>query len=196
MAQPARSYEGPGCPRCWTPLPHTVLEAGEVYCGTCALVFTAKVFTPPARAQLRLQGGSPDQAQCARHARNAAVAACERCGAFMCGLCRIDSDALALCAPCFERLRSEDALESARTTFRSWRTLGLHLALLGMFMWPLGIIIGPAALVAAARGIAQGRKRGDEGGAFGTVLSIVVGALVTLGGMFFLLTLTHAFHRR
>src|SRR5205807_304768 len=73
-----------------------------------------------------------ETAQCARHARNSAVAACERCGAFMCALCRIESDGKVLCAGCFDRLRAAGELESARVSFRSWRTLGQHLSLLGL----------------------------------------------------------------
>ncbi len=193
MAGPHRGYAGPGCPRCWTPLPRSVLEHGTVYCGNCALSFTAALFDPPALRKPPPAALSGGEAQCARHARNAAVASCERCGAFMCALCRIESDGKVLCAPCFDRLRTEGALESAKTSFRSWRTLGLHLSVLGLFMTPLGIVIGPAALVAAVRGIRQDKESGDEGTALGTVLSFALGCLVTLVGIVFLLSIAGAF---
>jgi hypothetical protein len=124
--------------------------------------------------------------RCARHARNAAVAACGRCGAFMCALCSIDSDGQVLCASCFERLRSEGQLASASTSFRSWRTLGTHLALLGILFSPAGALIGPAAIIAAIRGLRQDKKSGDEGGGFSAALTIIAGALVTLFGVFML----------
>jgi hypothetical protein len=175
-------------------LPRSVLEHGTVYCGTCALSFTAALFDPPAlRKQQPAAIESGSEAQCARHARNGAVASCERCGAFMCGLCRIESDGKVLCAACFDRLRTEGTLESAKTSFRSWRTLGLHLSLLGLFMTPFGIVIGPAALVASVRGLRQDKESGDEGTAFGTVLSFVLGGLVTLAGLFFLFAMAGAF---
>ncbi|HEX9604366.1 MAG TPA: zinc finger domain-containing protein [Myxococcales bacterium] len=196
MKTAARAYREPGCPRCWEPLPRIVLKEGAVYCGNCALEFQAALFDPPEspRAAPRdLDGGT--SAQCARHARNAAVAACERCGAFICSLCRVESDGKVLCAACFDRLRAEGALESARTTFRSWRTLGLYLSVGGIFVWPLGIVIGPAALVAAVRGISQDRKNGDEGGLPGSILSLLLGAVVTLMGIVLPLSMAGAFRR-
>jgi hypothetical protein len=173
------------------------LQHGHAYCGSCALDFTAALFEPPEspRPQPRaLEGGAVGEARCARHARNAAAATCERCGAFMCALCRIDSDGKVLCAACFDRLRGEGALQSARTSFRSWRTLGLHLSIVGFFVSPLGIVIGPAALVATIRGIAQDRKSGDEGGRASAVVALVLGVLVTLAGVFVALSLGGALH--
>jgi hypothetical protein len=180
-------------------VPPLVLQHGQVYCGTCSLHFTAALFDPPEspRPQPRaLEGGAAYEARCARHAGNAAAATCERCGAFMCTLCRIDTDGKVLCAACFDRLRGEGALESARTSFRSWRTMGLHLSLLGFFVWPFGIAIGPAALVATIRGIAQDRKSGDEGGRIMGVAALLLGGMVTLAGAFFLLTIAGAIGRR
>lgn len=184
MKQAARAYQGPGCPRCWTPIPPEVLAGGRVYCGECALEFTAAVFQPaaPAVPHAPSAGLPAASAQCARHARNPAVAACERCGAFMCSLCRIEVSGQALCAACFDRVRADGSLDAARSTFRSWRTLGLHLALLGLVVWPLGVLIGPASLYASLRGVAQSRKDGDEGGLGGTVLALLLGAAVTLFG--------------
>jgi len=185
-----RAYQGAGCPRCFSPIPGSVLQQGRVYCGTCALEFTAAAFEPalPRRAP-SVPERTSDAAQCARHAHNAAVAACERCGAFMCGLCRVEVEGKALCAACFDRVRADGSLESTRTTFRSWRTLGLHLAILGAMMTPAGILIGPASLFATVRGISQSRKDGDEGGAAGAVLAILLGLFVTAVGIFFLFTM-------
>jgi len=192
----ARAYREPGCPRCWEPLPRIVLQRGVVYCGNCALEFQAALFDPPEppRAAARaLDGGTT--AQCARHARNAAVGACERCGAFICALCKVESDGKVLCAACFDRLRAEGVLESARTTFRSWRTLGLYLSVGGLFLWPLGVVIGPTALVAAVRGISQDRKNGDEGGLPGSLLSLLLGVVVTLMGILMPLSMLEALRR-
>lgn len=200
MTRPQRATRAPGCPRCWTPLPRSVLEQQpRVYCGTCALEFTAAPFQPPEPVRLRpqaLEGGAAAQAQCARHAGNAAAATCERCGAFMCTLCRIDADGKAFCAACFDRLRGEGALEGARTSFRSWRTLGFHLAFLGIMVWPAGLLIGPASLAATVRGIAQDRKSGDQGGGLRALLALVIGAGATAAGVFFALLMGGALGRR
>jgi hypothetical protein len=191
------AYAGPGCPRCWTHLPDSVLGAGTVYCGTCGLDFEARLFVPPVAARAVLPAPEAGTAaQCARHARNAAAAACGRCGAFMCTLCRVESDGLVLCAGCFDRLRAEGSLASARTTFRSWRTLGLHLAVLGLPFVSLGVFIGPVAIYASVRGMTQSRKHGDEGGLAGPILSLILGILVTGGGIFFALTMAGAFRLR
>jgi hypothetical protein len=181
-------------------MPPLVLQQGQVYCGACSLDFTAALFHPPEpvmpRPQPRaLEDGAAFEARCARHAGNAAAATCERCGAFMCTLCRIDTDGKVLCAACFDRLRGEGALESARTSFRSWRTLGFHLSVLGLFVWPFGIAIGPASVVATIRGMAQDRKSGDEGGRLMAVAAILLGGMVTLMGAFFLLSVTGALGR-
>jgi hypothetical protein len=187
------AYAGPGCPRCWTPLPKSVLESRDVYCGTCGLDFEAEVFEPSDRPRADLRAPEAGtSAQCARHARNAAAAACERCGAFMCTLCRVESDGLVLCAACFDRLRAAGALASARNTFRSWRTLGLHLSVLGLFLSPFGVVIGPVALFAAARGISQDRKNGDEGGLTGSIVSLVLGTGITGVGIVFVLSMMGA----
>jgi len=184
----------PGCPRCWTELPPSVLAAGDVYCGTCGLEFEAEMFSPPVQARAVLPAPEAGTAaQCAKHARNAAAAACERCGAFMCTLCRVESDGLVLCAGCFDRLRADGSLASARTSFRSWRTLGLHLAVLGVPMVTFGALLGPVAVYAAARGIGQARKSGDEGGLVGPVLSLLLGLAVTAGGILMVLTMVGAF---
>ena len=179
-------------------MPEAVLAMGQVDCGECALEFTAATFRPvpsrpPPAAGLEHAAGA---ASCARHARNVAIAACERCGSFMCALCRVEVEGRSLCAACFDRGRSEGSLHAAQTSFRSWRTLGLHLAVVGMFMYPFGILTGPASLYATARGVAQSHKDGDEGGLLGTLLAAAMGIAVTLGGIAFLFLMTEMFGRK
>jgi threonine/homoserine/homoserine lactone efflux protein len=60
-------------------------------------------------------------------------------------------------------------------------------------MMAAGVLIGPAAIYASARGIAQGRKHGDEGGLAGAILSLILGILVTGAGIFFVFTTAGAF---
>jgi hypothetical protein len=167
-----------------------------VYCGECALEFTAVAFDPPAAVRQpvpsSLEAGST---QCARHARNAAVAACDRCGAFMCRLCRVDVGGKALCAACFDRVRADGSLEDAQTTFRSWRTLGLHSAVFSLFAWPLAIVIGPLSIYASIRGLAQSRKDGDERGAVGPILAIILAVLLTAGSAFWIFGIVTALSR-
>jgi hypothetical protein len=176
-------------------MPAVVLAASPVYCGECTLTFEAAVLSPPVRPAPRRLELDQGQVQCARHARNPAVAACERCGAFMCGLCRIDTDSKVICAACFERLRGAGELESASTAFRSWRTLGLHLGLLGIPMMSLGLLIGPASIFATVRGMSQDREDGSAGGKWGAVGTLILGSVVTLFGIVVALSLAGAFRK-
>jgi hypothetical protein len=185
MSTAAAQARGPGCPRCWTPLLDTAVSGGAGYCGECNLEFTAVTFHPPDRPVVTIAepaAGAP----CALHGRNAAVAACQRCGAFMCSLCRVEVDGRSLCAACFGRGRADGTLDAAQTTFRSWRTLGIHLALVGILLYPAGVLVGPASLFASTRGIAQSRKAGDEGGMVAVVLSMVLAVLITVASGFFI----------
>jgi len=105
----------------------------------------------------------------------------------------VESDGLVLCAGCFDRLRANGSLASARTSFRSWRTLGLHVAVLGIPLVTLGAFLGPIAIYAAIRAIGQARKSGDEGGLAGPILSLLLGLAVTAGGILMVLTMAGAF---
>jgi len=152
-------------------------------CLECGLNFEAAVLSPPVRPAPRQLQHSQGQVQCARHARNAAVASCERCGAFMCGLCRIDADGKSICAACFERLRAAGELESASTRFRSFRTLGLHLGILGIPLMAGGILLGPASIIATVRGMRQDSKEGTAGETLSAVLALILGTVSTVGGI-------------
>jgi hypothetical protein len=173
-----------------------MLTAGGCLCAECGLTFEAAVLSPPEQPAPRQLELSQGQVQCARHARNAAVASCERCGAFMCALCRIDADGKSLCAACFERLRASGELESASTEFRSFRTLGLHLGILGIPFMAGGILIGPASIIATVRGMRQDRREGTAGETFSAVLALVLGGVSTLGGVVFLFAFAGAFGKK
>ena len=180
-----------GCPRCFEPLPVVVLQFGEVHCGNCALDFRAAVFEPPVRAVAIVQAeGSAASASCARHARNAAVVACDICGAFMCGLCRVESAGKVICAACFDRERTSGEKSA---TFTSWRTLGAHSALASFFFWPLSFVFGPFAVFAAIRGVIQDRRHGEE--SWGSAAFSILGGVFGLGfGL--LVTFSMVFGRR
>jgi hypothetical protein len=196
MAKLVRKHEAPGCPRCWMPMQPSALAAlGDVHCGNCALNFETAVFSPPARPAPRQMDLTQGQVQCARHARNAAIASCERCGAFMCGLCKVDAEGKSLCAACFERLRVSGELESTTTRFRSLRTLGLHLGIIGLPFVALGSILGPASIITTIRGMRQDRRDGTAGETASAVIALLCGALATLGGLLFLASAAGAFRK-
>lgn len=193
MVKILRKNEAPGCPRCWLPMqPSALAVLGNVHCGNCGLNFESAVFSPPVRPAPKLMELGQDQVQCARHARNAAIASCERCGAFMCGLCKVEVDGKSVCATCFERLRTSGEMESATTRFRSLRTLGLHLGIIGIPLMAFGAVLGPAAIVITIRGMRQDRKDGTTGETLSAVTALIFGGLSFLGGLFMLLGLAYA----
>jgi hypothetical protein len=187
MAKVLRKNEAPGCPRCWMPMqPSSLAALGNIHCGNCGLDFESAVFSPPVRPAPRQMELAQGQVQCARHARNAAIASCERCGAFMCGLCKVDADGKSLCAACFERLRASGELESTNLKFRSLRSLGLHLSIISLLFLIFGSVLGPAAIIVTIRGMRQSKKEGTTGETFGAVVSLVLASIGTLLGLFFL----------
>lgn len=176
--------------------PSSLAALGNVQCGNCGLDFESIVFSPPVRPAPRQMDLAQGQVQCARHARNAAVASCERCGAFMCGLCKVDTEGKSLCAVCFERLRTSGELASTSTRFRSLGTLGLHLGIIGIPMMAIGSVLGPAAIIITIRGMRQGKKDGTTGETVSAIIALLFGAFSTVAGIFVLLAMTGALGKK
>jgi len=174
------AYHGPCCPNCGTLL-LTPPERGEATC-SCGQTFELAVFQPPGRAAVQPQAFSAGATPCARHSKNAAVASCEHCGAFMCALCRVDTEGQALCATCFERLSTSGKLASARGGFRHYNGIALGAALVGLFP-PISVLLGPIAVLAAFKGLRQSRELGEPLGATGAKVAIVLGSLEAVGGV-------------
>lgn len=151
-------------------------------------------FDPPQR-DFRVVGvaetGPGGATSCASHRNNAATANCGRCGVFMCGLCRIDSDGLVLCPGCFDRLSSEGALPSARIRYRDYGRVAGSLAVLGLVLWFVGFVAGPAAVFYGIKGLRQKRERGEDEGRAGIWAAIVLGGVEAAGwGAFAVVLLT------
>jgi len=148
MAIPRPAYVGRQCPRCRAALPEELHDGANV-CLTCLGDFEAHVFHPPQRSARVLQlahSGPEGGVSCANHARNAAVAACDRCGLLICSLCQLDVEGGKLCPSCFERLSQEETSDTTRTRFRDYGSLAGIWAFAGLifsaflFGIPLGII--------------------------------------------------------
>ena len=175
-------YVGTACPRCAVPLRHETLTSGTQMCPRCAKPFEAVHFLPPETqaAVAEIAGLDPSAgAPCSKHARNKAEAACQRCGQFMCTLCKIDADGKVYCPPCFERLSGEGALQSTATKLRNYAGLAAMLAILNlMFCWMVvGLITAPLGIFYGVRGLAQKRKMGETEGVTGLYVSIVFNSI-------------------
>jgi hypothetical protein len=173
-----------GCPRCFTPMPIAVLQMDPVHCGTCSLDFNAAVFEPPVKASFQPpDAAAVAAAQCARHPRNAAVAACDQCGAFMCSLCHVDHSGQQLCTKCFEK---QGAQEGNAGNYRDYRALAVALAVLGALMWVAGVLFGPGAIAAAIASRRQQQKWGNEVSLFTLWGVFIFGVVETLAGGVFI----------
>jgi hypothetical protein len=188
-AVPAQPEQTIRCPRCRKPIALSAIGNGIMRCPECGGGFEAVRFHPPSReaAVPQMADGGIETAQpCAVHLRNAAVANCERCGAFMCSLCRIDVDGRTLCPKCFERLSAEGAIGSTRTTFRDYRGLASATAVAGCLISILGFILGPLAIYYGVKALKQKKSMGETDGIAGIWVAMVIGGLVTAGGLFFI----------
>lgn len=185
------------CPRCGRELQLEQLKTDPAFiCPLCSRSFELVRFETraPEVRQPRHVGGTIEASQpCAVHARNAAVATCDRCGAFMCELCRIDVDGRTLCPGCFDRLAAGDSLESTRTTFRDYAGMAFTSALVGfvfsaLFFW---VAFAPLAIYYGIRALKQKKAMGETDGKILVWVSMLL-AVVDIG---FGLVMTAAFFR-
>lgn len=183
MRRSAAAYAGKACPRCRAELPAGGPSTGERSCPVCKKGFEAHIFSPvvdlgPLVIPVSAQGESTP---CAQHVRNAAETSCQRCGAFMCALCRIDSDDMSLCPGCFERLSAEGALPSARTSYTDYGRMSIHTLFVCIFLWPLAIIAGPLAVWFGIVGLRASKLPGVRISRARCWIGIIFGALALLG---------------
>jgi hypothetical protein len=193
----SRAAPAPGldCPHCGAPLHAEGLAAGTQTCIACDRTFEAIPFAPPERrAEVRrlAEAGPGGATACARHAGNAAVAHCGRCGVFMCALCRIETDGLELCPECFDRLSAAGELASTRTRFVDYRGLAIVLATLGYLLSCFGVVLGPAAVVCGVLALKQRRAWNERGGRAGIWTAMVFGAFQFLAALLFLGLIVYA----
>src|SRR3954451_18618415 len=201
MAAPAplqiKSYEGPDCPRCHARLTADWIHSGTVICPDCNKPFEATAFRPPERrlevvsvaAALTPEGANA----CANHARNAAVTNCGRCGLFICALCNMDVGPGPYCPSCFDRLRSEDALQPAATHYRDYPSMARVAMIAGLFFsfMYLGIPFAAASLFYAKKGFKQ--LRGEERSTAWLIITVIVDILEILGGFALIIVTIYAF---
>jgi hypothetical protein len=121
------------------------------------------------------EAGPAGATPCAVHAGNAAVGNCQRCGIFLCALCRTAVDDQILCPACFDRLAAEKGLPALRTSFVDLRGLALLAGIAGMFFFVFGVVTGPVTLVLAGLAVRQKRRGEGSGGWAGIFLACGLG---------------------
>jgi uncharacterized paraquat-inducible protein A len=190
------SYSGPQCPRCGGTLISHWIRSGAVDCPYCGRAFEATAFNPPQRKQVAtaevISVGPEGANACANHARNAAIASCQRCGLFICGLCDMNVGTGSYCPACFERVRTEGTLHAAARRYRDFATMARSFAIAGIFFsfMLLGLPLGAAATY---YGLKARKQRRDEGRSItGPVITIVIGILEMLAGIASILFILYA----
>lgn len=196
MAIPRPAYTGPQCPRCRAAFPDGHLHDGANVCLTCLGDFEARIFHPPQRSARILQlahSGPEGGVSCANHARNAAVAACDRCGLLICSLCQLDVESAKLCPSCFERLSQDTEADTTRTRFRDFGSLAGIWALVGLIF--SGLMLGiPLGLIAIYYCLKAFRHRESRS----SLTFVIVALLLALGDIFigvFLLVSLFGLHK-
>lgn len=117
-------------------------------CPRCGVEDRAVVF--PAVSK-RIEAGRPGEAVqeageagCFQHPDKRAEAACDGCGRFLCGLCRLPFEGRDLCPACLERVRAEgDSVVSHRFCYDR---IALSMSLLPLLIWPITAVTAPATL--------------------------------------------------
>jgi hypothetical protein len=110
-------HGGARCPRCREPLYE---RAG-----------------PPRRA---FEGPETETARCVVHAGNPSVGTCQRCGNFLCAVCRTRWEDRALCLACVER--SMDAQQARPEEVRAHRRQAVLALVFGLAAWVLILLAG------------------------------------------------------
>jgi hypothetical protein len=172
------------CARCDSPLPLWELASADAaVCTSCGSRNTVRVFpalfaapSAPAISESALDG----EAACFDHPSKRAVAACHRCGRFVCQLCSVEFDDQVWCPSCVAGGKGQSKavyLEPSRTLYDS---IALAVPLASLIFWPLTIITGPGTVVFAAmtwkRPLSLVRKR-----RWRFVLAILIGMAETAG---------------
>jgi hypothetical protein len=142
------------CARCDSPLPLWELaSAGAASCTNCGSLNTVQVFpalfaapSAPAVPEIALDG----EAVCFDHPSKKAVAACHRCGRFVCALCSVEFDGQVWCPTCVAAGKGHGKavyLEPSRMLYDS---IAITVPLASLIFWPLTVIAGPGTLVFSA----------------------------------------------
>ena len=143
------------CNRCASPLPRWEL-AGQhsALCPECGArsevrVFPALFYAPS--GPVATEAAAEGEATCFDHPGKRAVAACSRCGRFVCQLCSVEFKGAVWCPSCFtagEFTAKAAERDNSRTLYDS---TALIVALAPLPVWPFTAISAPVALFIALR---------------------------------------------
>lgn len=162
------------------------IRTGVIACPDCDGEFEATAFHPaPPKLHVAEAVGTTlgETNACANHARNAATTNCTRCGLFICALCDMNVGTGSYCPACFERVRSEGSLPTAKKT-RDYNAMARVSAILGLFFTFafIGPLFGILSLYYQAKGRKQLREFGDDPWRAGVIIVMLLAILEIVGG--------------
>jgi len=136
------------CPRCGYELPLEAVQPQGGRCGACEAHVEAAVFPALYRAEesSTWEAVVSGEAGCFFHPDRIAVFSCDRCGRFLCPLCRISWAGENVCTACLEAAsngKQARALASGRFHYDS---LALAIATLPVLTWIFSMLTAPLAL--------------------------------------------------
>jgi hypothetical protein len=168
-----KPYPKPCCPLCERTLKPAELKSGPMHCKVCRNTFEAVVFNPPAETiAVRSVVDGASVAPCAKHPLNMAEGNCDRCGNFICALCRTPLEGKVYCPACLERILDKGGSEVGPEREPFAFGIANAAAFCGLIP-PLGVVLGPMSLVYCIKWIRQARARNKP-------LSNLMGVVLTL----------------
>jgi len=147
------------CNRCDRPLPKWELAVQHAAtcpeCGARSIVRVFPALFYALSGPVATEAAAEGEATCFDHPGKRAVAACSRCGRFVCQLCAVDFKGAVWCPSCFAAGEYKAKAASASAGFENSRTLydstALIVAIAPLLLWPFTAISAPIALYLALR---------------------------------------------
>ncbi len=140
------------CSRCGVPLPDSPDELGRLErCPGC-LVRTKVTLFPAYHRSLTTAAGaggmavSEGEATCFYHAQKRAVALCDGCGRFLCGLCNMEVSPQHFCPSCLESLGNQGRIQSLERQRTRYDQIVWSLLVVPAIIWPVAVVTAPTAL--------------------------------------------------
>jgi hypothetical protein len=194
------------CPGCGFALPlDTLSRENETACPQCRAILSGGLFPafwqPTSAPQSLADHAAEGDAVCFFHPENRAALSCDRCGRFLCTVCDMPLGTRHLCPTCLSSGLTGDKLQELVVGRFQWADTALLLGglplLVCIFVWPVLIVTGPAAIFCALFGwkkpgsLPRGRRR------WAAVVGLVCGLLQVAGwfAVIFLLSNSAAFQR-
>lgn len=136
------------CPQCQRVLPFASLTGEGATCPECDARVTVRIFPAASAARATVADSRPLRAEstCYFHEDRVAVYSCNRCGRFLCRLCRISWPGEDVCPACVEVAIEEPQYRDMESERFHWDSLALAVAVIPSLLVSPSVISAPVAL--------------------------------------------------